>query len=149
MTLNKIYKSERCFDSDGFKKRAACVCVKRGHDNKVLLISSRHKPNCWIVPGGGIELNENAEAAAIREALEEAGVKGTIRRLLGVFENKEQMNRTIVFEFEVNCELDVWEESKNIGRKRKWFNIEDAKLELEKHKPIQSLYLEKLESSKS
>ena len=40
----------------------------------------------WIVPGGGIEDNENPEEAAEREVYEEAGVQGRLGRLLGVFE---------------------------------------------------------------
>ncbi len=52
----------------------------------MLLISSSRHDNCWIVPGGGIEDNENAEVAAEREVYEEAGVQGRLGRLLGVFE---------------------------------------------------------------
>ena len=53
---------------------------------QVLLITSRRHADCWIVPGGGIEYNENAKDAAEREVYEEAGVQGSIRRLLGIYE---------------------------------------------------------------
>ena len=53
---------------------------------KVLLISSSRNLDNWIVPGGGIEDNENPEEAAKREVYEEAGVQGRLGRLLGVFE---------------------------------------------------------------
>lgn len=39
-----------------------------------------------MVPGGGIEPHEEPRAAAIREAMEEAGVRGRISRQHGVFE---------------------------------------------------------------
>jgi hypothetical protein len=39
-----------------------------------------------VVPGGGIEQNEKPDAAAQREAYEEAGVLGIVCRLLGIFE---------------------------------------------------------------
>ncbi len=51
-----------------------------------MLISSSRNNNNWIVPGGGIEDNENPEEAAAREVYEEAGVKGRLGRYLGIFE---------------------------------------------------------------
>ena len=50
-----------------------------------MITSSRNNGN-WIIPGGGIEYNENPEDAAQREVYEEAGVKGRLGRLLGIFE---------------------------------------------------------------
>lgn len=41
----------------------------------------------------------------------------------------------------VDKELEEWDENKNLGRIRKWFNLEEAKCELEKHKPVQGSYL--------
>jgi 8-oxo-dGTP pyrophosphatase MutT (NUDIX family) len=78
--------AERIYDTDGYKKRAACVCVRNERENEVLLISSSRNKHCWIIPGGGIEDNENPEDAAEREVYEEAGVQGRLGRLLGVFE---------------------------------------------------------------
>ena len=49
-------------------------------------MSSSRKTNVWIIPGGGVEENEEFVDAAKREALEEAGVEGDVDRLLGVFE---------------------------------------------------------------
>ena len=49
-------------------------------------MSGSGKPDRWVVPGGGIEPAEDSSVAAVREVQEEAGVKGTIGRLLGVFE---------------------------------------------------------------
>lgn len=53
---------------------------------QILLISSTHDVEKWIVPGGGIDPGEESRVAAEREALEEAGVVGIVDRLLGVFE---------------------------------------------------------------
>jgi 8-oxo-dGTP pyrophosphatase MutT (NUDIX family) len=39
-----------------------------------------------VIPGGGIEESENPQEAAEREVFEEAGVRGRLGRLLGVFE---------------------------------------------------------------
>lgn len=132
---------QRLYDVDGFKKRAACVCVKNENENEVLLISSSRNNNNWIVPGGGIEDNENPEEAAAREVYEEAGVQGRLGRFLGVFESVNRKNRTSVYVFIVDKEFEDWEEHKVLGRNRKWFNLDEAKSELEKHKPVQGSYL--------
>ena len=52
----------------------------------MLLVSGSKVPERWVVPGGGIEPSEDTCVAALREVQEEAGVKGTLGRLLGVFE---------------------------------------------------------------
>lgn len=53
---------------------------------QVLLVSSKKDPCSWMVPGGGVEAGEETPMAAIREAWEEAGVQGHIKRYLGMFE---------------------------------------------------------------
>lgn len=53
---------------------------------QVLLITSSRFADRWIVPGGGIEPEENAAEAAAREVVEEAGVVGRIERCLGLFQ---------------------------------------------------------------
>lgn len=141
MMVKEKEESTRIYDNEGYKKRAACVCVKNESESEVLLISSSRKSNCWIIPGGGIESDENPEDAAEREVYEEAGVSGRLGRLLGVFENKERKHRTSVYLLIVDKEFDEWDEHKKLGRTRKWFNLEDAKSELDKHKPIQGSYL--------
>ncbi|PSN40978.1 hypothetical protein C0J52_10992 [Blattella germanica] len=54
----------------------------------VLLVTSSRRPDHWIIPGGGIEPEEEPSVTAIREVLEEAGVCGKLGRCLGVFESK-------------------------------------------------------------
>lgn len=59
----------------------------RYHDAKqILLVTSSGDRDRWIVPGGGLEPNEDSSAAALREVMEEAGVIGRIARCLGSFE---------------------------------------------------------------
>ena len=49
----------------------------------------------------------------------------------------------------VDKEYDEWEENSILGRKRKWFNLFEAKTELDKHKPIQGTYLNLLKGYES
>ncbi|GBN82185.1 Diphosphoinositol polyphosphate phosphohydrolase 1 [Araneus ventricosus] len=81
----------------------------------VLLVTSSRAPERWIVPGGGLEPNEEPSVAAMREVVEEAGVRGHLGRCLGTFENPERKHRTSVFVLVVTEELDEWEDSKSIG----------------------------------
>lgn len=106
--------SIRIYDEEGFRRRAACICVRSdaetevsGRDKssfplklkhscvcwcfhgvcgQVLLVTSSRRPDNWIVPGGGVEPEEEPSVTAMREVLEEAGVIGKLGRCLGVFE---------------------------------------------------------------
>ncbi|XP_061076054.1 diphosphoinositol polyphosphate phosphohydrolase 1-like isoform X2 [Conger conger] len=87
-----------------------------------------------------MEPEEEPNMAAVREVCEEAGVKGTLGRLVGVFENRDRKHRTYVYVLIVTEVLEDWEDSVNIGRKREWFKIDDAIKVLECHKPVQATY---------
>uniref|UniRef100_A0A8C5KIX4 Nudix hydrolase domain-containing protein n=1 Tax=Jaculus jaculus TaxID=51337 RepID=A0A8C5KIX4_JACJA len=104
----------------GFRKRAASACFRGEQEDE------RWCPDQWIVPGGGMEPEEEPGGDAVREVYEEAGVKGKLGRLL------------------VTEILEDWEDSVNIGRKREWFKVEDAIKVLQCHKPVHAEYLEKL-----
>ena len=47
------------------------------------MVTAKDNATHWIFPKGHIEHGESAEAAAIREVLEETGVEATPRRFLG------------------------------------------------------------------
>lgn len=136
--------SVRTYDPDGFRRRAAAVCVRSEALDEVLLVSSSREPSKWVVPGGGVEPDELCDRAAIREVWEEAGVVGTLGRRIGVFENPSRHHRTTVFLLTVTEECQVWEDSTRIGRRRRWFLMEDAVKELTANKPLQSHYLRSL-----
>uniref|UniRef100_A0A8C6SGS5 diphosphoinositol-polyphosphate diphosphatase n=1 Tax=Neogobius melanostomus TaxID=47308 RepID=A0A8C6SGS5_9GOBI len=135
----------RTYDGEGFKRRAACLCFKNEKEEEVLLVSSSRHPDQWIVPGGGMEPEEEPCGAAVREVFEEAGVKGKLGRLLGIFEqNQDRKHRTYVYVLIVTETLEDWEDSVNIGRKREWFKVDEALRVLQRHRPDHAEYLRTL-----
>jgi 8-oxo-dGTP diphosphatase len=53
--------------------------------DRIVLIRRKHPPPGWAIPGGFIDAGEKAQDAAVREALEETGLRVTLTGLLGVY----------------------------------------------------------------
>lgn len=95
---------------------------------EVLLISSQ-KCEKMMFPKGGWESDESMEQAVLREALEEAGITGSIQSELGLWSYKsksqDKMHDGYMFSLLVEEQLDDWPEKE--VRKRKWVKVEEAK----------------------
>lgn len=92
---------------------------------QILLITSR-KARCWIIPKGIIEYDYSARNSAAKEALEEAGVKGSVhRKLLGIYRHRKfgQTCTVKVYPMRVTRIYKVWEEA---DRDREWVSLEKA-----------------------
>lgn len=144
----------------GARVVAGTVVLNSAH-TRVLLISSCARRDRWIIPKGGVELDETAdfEKAAVRETWEEAGVVGTVRRYLGVPPaptvsyacapelwggvaqedavqgSKKKKKKGLVechfYEMEVGSLEDEWPEMGK--RERRWATYEEARFELLRH----------------
>lgn len=75
----------RMLDQNGYRQRAACVCITKQRPNCTVLVSSSRNKLFYVVPGGGIESEETSKDAALRELEEEAGLRGNIIRSIGTF----------------------------------------------------------------
>lgn len=64
--------------------RPGVAIVIFNKENQVLL-QKRADVNLWGIPSGHVEPGETVEAAAVREVLEETGLKVKILRLIGVY----------------------------------------------------------------
>ena len=73
---------------------AVTVAVARD-DGAVLLIRRTDNGN-WALPGGAIELRESVAEAAIRETLEETGVKVEVTGLAGIYSDPRHVSTTPV-----------------------------------------------------
>ncbi|MEJ2248123.1 MAG: NUDIX hydrolase [Candidatus Lokiarchaeota archaeon] len=64
------------------------VGVMMVRDNKLLLVKRKYNPdaNMWSIPGGHLDLGENVENAAEREAFEETGIKVKVTKLAGIID---------------------------------------------------------------
>lgn len=57
----------------------------------VLLAKRAHEPrrDCWGIPAGFMEYGEHPEATAVREALEETGLRVRLKGLFGVYAGRD------------------------------------------------------------
>ncbi|EFJ15737.1 hypothetical protein SELMODRAFT_73964 [Selaginella moellendorffii] len=100
---------------------------------EVLMITSKSGRGL-LFPKGGWETDETVEEAAVREALEEAGVRGDLQGDIGTweFKSKRQQSdlnpaglcRAHMFALEVREQLESWPEQHS--RQREWFVVSEA-----------------------
>nr|GMC86009.1 nudix hydrolase 16, mitochondrial-like [Ipomoea batatas] len=129
---------------EGFRLIAGCIPFKfrdveeNGGDIsrkvvEVLMINSTSGPGL-LFPKGGWENDETVEEAAMREAIEEAGVRGDLVHFLGyyLFKSKtlqdefspEGLCKASMFALLVKEELESWPEQSL--RQRSWLTIPEA-----------------------
>lgn len=101
---------------------------------RILLVASSRRPDCWILPGGGIDAGESESAAAVREAHEEGGAIAAVDahgkplvRYLATVTNEDKKTRTRLFALRVARLEDGGYE--DCGRRqRMWANLQQAQL---------------------
>lgn len=52
---------------------------------RIVLVRRKFPPHGWAIPGGFIDVGEQAQGAAVREAFEETGLRVVLTDLLGVY----------------------------------------------------------------
>lgn len=76
---------------------AACCFVRR--EDGALLFAQRALQPCkgdWTLPGGFVELNETTEEAALRELIEETGLRAPRARLFGASTKQSPVSGAIL-----------------------------------------------------
>lgn len=107
-------------------RQSGVIPYRRGDDGvEVLLVTSR-KQRRWVIPKGIIEEGMTAAESAIKEAEEEAGIRGrALPGPVGIYEYPKWGGtcRVEVFAMPVEQELPAWPED---FRAREWLSVEEA-----------------------
>jgi ADP-ribose pyrophosphatase YjhB (NUDIX family) len=78
------------------------------NDAGEVLLIQRADNNLWALPGGLCEIGQTTAEAALKELYEEAGLRGEVVRLLGVFDNRIWGTRSKVhlnnIAYQVRCQ---------------------------------------------
>jgi MutT/NUDIX family protein len=92
-------------------------------DGKILLVRGRFSRQKWALPGGGVNRNESYEQAAVREVLEEIGLKIHNLRYLGKANSHESYAKFSVRVFaahasnyDIKCNFEIME--------ARWFSMD-------------------------
>ncbi len=102
----------------------SAVIPFRLKDDKIEVLLITSKNGNWIVPKGIIEPGLPSYISAAKEALEEAGVKGTVHEVpIGSYKYKKWGDTCAVEVFAMRVEkiYDEWDEQK--FRDREWFSL--------------------------
>ena len=99
----------------GSKKDRVRVIVYRD-DGKILLVRGRFSRQEWALPGGGVKHNESYEQAAVRETLEEVGLRVHNLRYLGKANSHESYAKFSVrvfaahaSDYDIKCNFEIME----------------------------------------
>ena len=109
------------------RRQAAVIPYRIRKARLEVALVTNSKGNGWIVPKGCIDEGERARDAAIREAEEEAGLRGVVeRRRLGRYRHINGHGPCLVdvYVMRVTTVMEEWMEDK--FRRRRWMRAPDA-----------------------
>ncbi|MGX7666483.1 NUDIX domain-containing protein [Flavobacterium pedocola] len=124
------------------------VILRKSTDYELLLIKRKNEPfkDCWALPGGFVDENEDLKAAAIRELEEETQIKTTDLEQVGAFgkpfrDPRGHMVSIAYFGIVPDTtEAIAADDAKEAG----WFSIKDLPKLAFDHSDIVTLSLQKL-----
>ena len=122
--VRAIFRGTACVVSLIFRiipqKDRVRVIVYRD-DGDILLVKNRFSRQEWALPGGGVNRNESYEQAAVREVLEEIGLRVHNLRYLGKANSHESYAKFSVrvfaahaSDYDIKCNFEIME--------ARWFN---------------------------
>lgn len=131
---------------------ADCVVFSREETGlSVLLIERVNEPfkGCWAFPGGFMDMDEDAEACAIRELKEETGLEIRSMKQVGAFTevNRDPRGRTVSIAFYAVIEKSEVKGSDDAAQAR-WFPIDSVPPLAFDHEEILRMALEEIEKDR-
>lgn len=141
----RVGRSSQVYNRTNMARLVAGGLILNESHDKVLMISSTKHKDRWVLPKGGVELDEsdNFIKSSLRETWEEAGVVGKILKKLPIVQDHRGEGSNIDGEFIPKAEYHFYEmEIVELAaewpemdqRQRKWCNYNEAKHELIKSK---------------
>lgn len=116
---------------NGYVAPALTVDAALMKGNEILLVKRGQEPfkGAWALPGGFVDPGETTEAAAVRELMEESGLKGEIVGLLGVWSDPERDPRghtvTVVYPMKVAGIIPVYDAAAGDDAvEARWFSFD-------------------------
>lgn len=131
---------------------ADCVVFSREETGlSVLLIERVNEPfkGCWAFPGGFMDMDEDAEACAIRELKEETGLEIRSMKQVGAFTevNRDPRGRTVSIAYYAVIDKSEVKGSDDAAQAR-WFPIDSIPPLAFDHEEILRMALEEIKKDR-
>ncbi|ETM01635.1 hypothetical protein L917_01797 [Phytophthora nicotianae] len=126
--ISHIGRGDQRFGEDGSRLLSSAVVMRtneQGQHQILLISSSNPKKGDFLLPKGGWDKGEDIETAALREVIEEGGVRAQLAHNLGELKFKDGDKSYTYFSYlmKSNKIYDDWAES---IRYRLWVTLDDA-----------------------
>ena len=96
----------------------AIIELRDKHSRPIILIERKFPPYGWALPGGFVDVGEQVELAAAREAREEVSLDIALLRLLGCYSTPDRDPRghtvSLVYIAEASGEPKAMDDAKNV-----------------------------------
>ena len=105
------------------------VLVINKKTNEILLIKRLNEPfkDCWALPGGFVDENEDLEQAARRELFEETNIETAEMTQIGAFgkPNRDPRGHMISVAYQTDLIENQIVKAKDDAKETKWFSLND------------------------
>ena len=117
------------------KTRTACRGIVI--ENSEILLSYESVTGQWMIPGGGLEENENEADCCIREVAEETGILVNASECLleidEYYENWKLINKYFICKVKGTTNTKLTEREQKVGMEARWLSVDNAKNIFSKH----------------
>lgn len=117
------------------KTRTACRGIII--ENSKILLSYETVTDQWMIPGGGLEENENDKECCIREIAEETGILVDVSECMleidEYYEDWKWINKYFICKITGTTETKLTQRERKVGMEARWLPIDEIKDIFSKH----------------